>query len=145
MDSVTIIRIVSGCLFLAVLATGIAYVAFLSGVLSKCSPTSRTMQPGMVWLLIIPFVHIIWNFFVISALARSLRNEFNLRNIQVADAEPGKSVGIAMAICGACNMVPFVNFVTILPSIILWIVYWVKIAGYARHLDLRPVQIGALN
>ena len=52
MDSTTIIRIVAGCLFLAVLAVGIFYIAFLSRTFAKCAPTSRTMQPGMVWLLL---------------------------------------------------------------------------------------------
>lgn len=72
MDSTTIIRIVAGCLFLGLLAIGIVYIAFLSGVLRKCSPASRTMEPGMVWLLLVPLLNVVWNFLVVTALARSL-------------------------------------------------------------------------
>jgi hypothetical protein len=133
-DSTTIIRIVAGCLFLAVLAVGIVYIAFLSRVLSKCSQSSRTMQPGMAWLLLVPLVNIIWNFLVVSALAKSLGNEFRLRNIPLSDPEPGKGLGIAMCVCAACGIVPILNIVAIIPHLVLWIVYWVKIADFSRRL-----------
>ena len=138
MDNVVIIQIVAGILALAVFGVWIAYVAFLSGILRKCHPQSRTMEPGMVWLLLIPVVSIVWNFFVITALAKSLGNEFRLRNVPTGDYEPGKSVGIGMAVCGACSIVPFVNFVAIPAHLILWIIYWVKIAGFSKTLDSIP-------
>lgn len=47
MDSVTLIRVIAGCLALCVLVVALVYIAFLSGVLRKCSPSSRTMQPGL--------------------------------------------------------------------------------------------------
>jgi len=140
-DSVTIIRVVAGVLFIAVLAIGIAFIAYLSGILSKCSLSSRTMQPGMVWLLLVPAFNIIWNFFVVLALAKSLGNEFRLRNIQNNDPEPGKALGLAMCICGACGIIPFVNFLTFPVQFVLWIIYWVKMAGYSRLLDQLPSGI----
>jgi hypothetical protein len=134
-DSTTIIRIVAGILAVCAFAVGMAYIAFLGTVLNKCSPSSRTMSPGSVWYLLVPFVGIFWNFFVVSALANSLGNEFRLRGIPTTDSKPGKSVGIAMAVCVACMIIPFVNALAILPWLILWIVYWVKIADYSRRLD----------
>lgn len=139
MDNVTIIRIVAGVLFLCVLAAGIAYIAFLGSVLAKCSPSSRTMQPGMVWLSLIPLFNLIWAFFVVTAIADSLGNEFRVRNIPTSEPKPGKSIGIAMAVCGACMVIPFVNILAFLPRLILWIVYWFKIADFSRRLDLPPV------
>ena len=142
MDSTTIIRIVAGCLFLGLLAIGIVYIAFLSGVLRKCSPASRTMEPGMVWLLLVPLLNVVWNFLVVTALARSLGNEFRLRNIPTDNPEPGKSIGIAMCVCGACSIIPIVNIIAALPNLILWIMYWVKMAEYARRLDQVPATVG---
>jgi hypothetical protein len=130
-----IIRIVAGCLALGVLVIGLLYLAFLAGVLAKCSPSPRTMKPGMVWLLLIPLFNVVWSFLVVLALADSLRNEFKLRNIRIEDSKPGKSIGIAMAVCGACMIIPFVNLLAMLPQLVLWIVYCVKIAGYSRRLD----------
>jgi len=94
------------------------------------------MSPGSVWYLLVPFVGIVWNFFVVSALADSLGNEFRLRGIPTNDPKPGKSLGFAMSVCGACMIIPFVNLLAIVPELILWIVYWVKIAGYSRLLNL---------
>ena len=143
MDQTTIIRIVSGCLFLFVLAIGIAYIAYLSGVLRKCSPQSRTMQPGMVWLLLIPLFNLVWNFLVVNALADTLANEFRLRAIPTADPKPGKSIGIAMAVCTAFAIIPILNLIAFIPQFILWIVYWVKIAGFSQQLDDDANSIGA--
>lgn len=138
MDNVSIIRIVAGIFAVCGFAVGMAYIAFLGTVLSKCSPSSRTMSPGSVWFLLVPFVGIVWNFLVVSALADSLGNEFRLRGIPTSDPKPGKSLGIAMSVCGACMIIPFVNLLAIVPELILWIVYWVKIAGYSRQLNLPP-------
>ncbi len=145
MDSTTIIRIVAGCLFLGLLAIGIVYISFLSGVIRKCSPASRTMEPGMVWLLLVPLLNVVWNFLVVTALARSLGNEFRLRKIPTDNPEPGKSIGIAMCVCGACSIIPIVNIIAALPNLILWIMYWVKMAEYARRLDEVPATQGFPN
>jgi hypothetical protein len=144
LDNTAIIRIVAGCLAIGILVVGLIYLSFLSNVLGKCSPSSRTMQPGMVWLSLIPLFNLVWAFLVVTAIADSLSNEFRLRGIPVADPKPGKSVGIAMAVCGARMMIPFVNILALLPRLILWIVYWVKIAGFSRQLDISTLPIAAL-
>jgi hypothetical protein len=134
-DTTTVIRIAAGLLFIAVLAVGIAYLVFVSSLLSKCSPSSRKMQPGMVWLMLIPFFNLVWNFVVVSAVADSLENEFRFRNIPLTEPKPGQAVGIAMAVCAACGLIPFVNLIAAPAHLILWIVYWVKLGGYSRQLD----------
>jgi len=142
MDNTTIIRIVAGLFAMGVfLVPAILYLVFLSGVLKKCSPPSRTMQPGLVWLLLIPLFNLIWNFFVVLAIADSLANEFRLRNIASDDPTPGKSVGVALCVCYACMIVPIVNLLAMLPALILWIVYWVKIAEFSRRLDFSPAAV----
>ena len=143
MDNTTIIRIIAGCFALGILAIGLVYIAFLGSVLKKCSPPSRMMSPGLVWLLLIPLFSIVWNFFVVIALADSLGDEFRLRNIPTTDPKPGKSVGIAMAVCGACMIIPFVNILAILPEFILWVFYWVKMAEFSRR-DSSPIPTVAV-
>ena len=146
MDSTSIIRLFSGALFLTFFAIGIAvaifYILTLSRALKKCHPASRTMEPGMLWLLLIPLFNLIWNFFVVQAMAKSLGAEFRLRNIPNADPEPGKSIGLAMAICGACSIIPLVNLLTGIVYLALWIIYWIKIAGFSQILDQVPASAG---
>ena len=106
--------------------------------LSKCSPANRTMTPGLVWLQIIPFFGFIWQFFVVLALANSLESEFAARRIP-EEPKPGQSIGLAMCITRVCTVIPFLGIFAAIASLVLWIVYWVKIAGFSRKLDFAPV------
>lgn len=87
---------------IAILVTGpwIVYNPCLQRALKKCSPESRTMSPGKVWRLLIPFFNAIWHFFVVSNMTRSLGNEFKPTNLADADPMRGKSVGL----CDVCSV-----------------------------------------
>ncbi len=128
--------LIVACFFLV---PTILYILTLSRALNKCSPASRTLEPGMLWLLLVPFVNLIWNFFVVLGMAKSLNNEFRLRNAPVVDPTPGQSIGIAMSVCGASRIIPLLGLIAIPAHLVLWIVYWVKIAEFSRMLDLPPM------
>jgi hypothetical protein len=102
----------------------IFYMLTLQKALQRCSPECRAMSPGLVWLLLIPFFHIVWNFVVVINVAKSLGCEFRKRGIAEEPA-PGQTMGIIMAvtalICGPVWLV-------------FWILYWVKISGYSERL-----------
>jgi hypothetical protein len=134
--------IVFFCFFLF-LIPAIFYMLTLQNALAKCPPGSRTMEPGMVWLLLIPFFHLVWQFFVVMALGNSLGNEFRRRGIPCPDPLPGQSIGMAMCICGCFGIIPIINFLALPAAFVLWIVYWVKIAEFSRALDFPPVAIPA--
>lgn len=136
MDNTTIIRIVAGLIFIGImLVPAVFYLLTLSKALSKCAPTSRTMEPGMVWLMFIPLFNLVWQFLVVQALAKSLGNEFRARGITNVEPEPGNSIGLAMCICGCCAIIPLLGILAALVQLVLWIVYWVKISEYSRRLD----------
>ena len=130
------------------LLPAIFYILTLSRTLTKCSPASVTIERGMLWLLLVPFVNLVWHFFVVMGMAKSLGNEFRARNIHNVEPEPGQPVGIAMCVCGACGIIPVLGLLAGLAYLVLWIVYWAKIrslsdAGQvpdagrvARHTDL---------
>jgi hypothetical protein len=127
---------VVGCFFLFfLLLPAVFYILTLTRALNKCSSSSKTIEPGMLWLLLVPFVNIVWHFFVVLGMAKSLNNEFRLRNMQLADPMPGQSIGIAMCICGTCSIIPLLGVVAGLAFLVLWIVYWAKIAEFSRLLD----------
>ena len=105
--------------------------------LSKCSPANQTMSPGLAWLQIIPLFGFVWQFFVVSAVANSLGNEFRTRGMMEED-KPGYGVGLAMCITRICVIIPILGFFSLIASLVLWIVYWVKIAGFSQKLDRAP-------
>jgi hypothetical protein len=136
------LAIMSGLLiFCAVLVVPmIFYLLTLQKALERCAPPNRAMTPGLVWLSLIPLFNLIWNFFIVLALAKSLGNEFRSRGMQ-AEAEPGQSIGLAYAILFCCAIVPFLGILAAFAGIVMWIVYWVKIADYSRRLALgAPVS-----
>ncbi len=114
----------------------IFYLLMLQGALKKCAPTSRTMEPGMVWLLLIPLVNLIWNFFVVTSVAKSLANEYARRGLPSAEPAPGQNIGMAMSVCACCCIVPVLGALAGLANLVLWIVYWVRISEYSRNLDM---------
>lgn len=136
MDTVTIIRVVAGLVFIAVFVlVGVFFLLTLSRALRKCSLPSRTMEPGMVWLMLVPLVNLVWQFFVVLALSNSLGNEFRARGIVNVEPEPGKAIGIGMCVCGACSIIPLLNLLALPAHFVLLIIYWAKIAAYSRLLD----------
>lgn len=120
----------------------IFYLVTLQNALKKCAPGARTMEPAMVWLSLIPVFNLVWAFFVVTALGKSLGNEYRRRGIPCPERDPGLSIGMAMAICKCCCIIPIVNFLTAIGAFVLWIIYWVKIAGYSEVLDGPPIVAG---
>jgi MFS family permease len=126
-------------LFVALIGVAV-YIIFLrtlQAALERCAPSNRTVQPGQVWLSLIPLFNIVWQFILVSRVAESLGREFAAR--QGAPASPeddyGKSLGTTMCALSLSSIIPFVGILTGLAGSICWIVYWVRIAGYSRALD----------
>jgi len=119
-----------GMLTIGLIIVGILLVPFifycltLQKALNRCSPECRAMSPGMVWLLFIPLFHLVWQFIVVSNMAKSLAAEFRKRGI-AEDPQPGQTLGLVMCIgniiCGPVGL-------------ICWIIYWVKIADYSNKI-----------
>jgi hypothetical protein len=109
------------------------YCLSLQKALSLVSLQNRAMSPGLVWLLLIPFFGIVWHFFVVLNMAKSLGAEFKQRNT-ITEPEPGKGLGLAMCILGCCCLIPIVNIFCGIALLVCWIMYWVKIAGFSGRL-----------
>ena len=111
-------------LMVIMLVPTIFYILTLQKALNRCSPASRAMSPGLVWLLLIPLFSLVWRFIVVLNMAKSLGAEFQKRGIP-EEPTPGQTMGLIMCVsslfCGPVYLV-------------FWILYWVKIADYSRKL-----------
>jgi hypothetical protein len=134
------ITIILGLLMLY-LIPAIFYCIQLQDALLQCSPAARAMQPGLVWLMLLPLFNVIWHFVIVTSLSKSLRSEFTVRRIPLLEGKPGKDLGLAMCSLQAASVLPFVGLLTAIPGVICWILYWIKIAGYTRMLR-QPVVMG---
>ena len=119
--------------FAVSLIPAIFYILTLQKSLNRCSPENRAMAPGMVWLLLIPLFNLVWHFFVVINIAKSLGAEFQKRGI-AEELEPGKKIGLIMCILACCGIVPLLGILCSLGAFVCWIIYWIKIAGFSSKL-----------
>jgi hypothetical protein len=92
------------------------------------------MEPAMTWLLLVPCFSLIWHFFVVINLSKSLAAEFQRRGLS-EDPEPGKTLGLIMCILACCSPIPLLGIACGLGYLVCWILYWVKIAGYSKKIE----------
>ena len=120
---------------------GIFYCLTLQKALNRCAPQNRAMSPGLVWLFLIPFFSLVWHFFIVINMAKSLHAEFMYRGI-VEEPNPGQGIGLATCILHCLFWVPFFGGLIWVGGLVCWIMYWTKIAGYSGKIA-QPYQATA--
>jgi hypothetical protein len=140
--------LIAGVALAVVIVIGIFYLLTLQKALSRVSPRNRLMEPGMVWLMLIPCVNIIWQFMIAINVPGSLRNEFRDRG-RDEGSDYGKSIALTNCILGIVSGIisnvfgrtpdmeragAFISVVASLLGLVLFIVFWVRIAGYSSQL-----------
>ncbi|MCK6641084.1 MAG: hypothetical protein L6Q81_13460 [Bacteroidia bacterium] len=144
-DALVVLLAILGIAFLIGIVIAIFYLLTLSRTLALCAPQNRTIEPGQVWLQLIPIFGIIWNFIMVNRIADTLANEFRMRNIPSTEQRPGYQVGITMAICGAVGFIPYIGTLAGIVQLIMWIIYWVKMSGFKTQLEQTPFQFSNMN
>jgi hypothetical protein len=120
----------------------IFYCLTLQKALNRCSPENRAMNPGMVWLMFIPLFNIVWHFFIVVNMAKSLGAEFQKRGI-AEEPKPGQKIGMILCILACCGVVPILGILASLAAFVCWILYWVKIAGFSSRIAAPLVPVAA--
>ena len=116
-----------GVVLVAAIIVQVMFLLTMSKCLKQVSPRNRQMEPGMVWLCLIPIFGFVWTIIMILRVADSLRDEFSDRGLR-GDGDYGKTLGIVYIVTAfVCGPV----------GLICWIMYWVKIAGYSKTLASR--------
>ena len=129
-----LVILVFGAMAFAVALIPLIFFALtLQKALDRCAPENRAMSPRMVWLLLIPFFNLIWNFIVVTRMAATLESEFRMRQIPI-EQNPGQGIGIAYAILFICTFVPLLGLLAGFACLVCWIIYWVKIAECSGRL-----------
>jgi hypothetical protein len=99
---------------------------FLYKIFNRVPVQYRVMEPGLVWLLIIPCFNLVWNFFVFIRLSRSLKRYFNsVGNQTVADC--GEGLGLGYSICEVARLIPCVGILVWIAAVVLVILYLIKV------------------
>ena len=135
---ITVLIVIGVIAFAVGLTIQIFFLLTLSRCLTAIKERNRDMEPGLVWLNLIPCVNLVWIFFIIIKIGSSLRNEYRYRRWNSSSESFGVSVGLAYAILLFAGFVPYIGFIFSIASFVCWIIYWVQIAGYTSKLNSRP-------
>lgn len=129
-----------GCfLFVIVFIAMVAFLSTAARVLTRVEPDNRRMEPGQVWLNLIPFFNLIWMVVTVERVGESIRNEFYSRGRHRKFESYGKTSGLAAMLLTGIG-VPFAGFGTPCALVfwffafIYWMVYWAQLSGYAKRL-----------
>lgn len=146
-----ILCLVLGVVLIVVLVIYVFYLLTLHRALAKVSARNRMMEPGQVWLMFVPCLNLIWQFMIATNVPGSLKKEFSERG-RDDGSDYGRTLGltqailsvIATAISQASNAIPEPEMAMIivgvtgilqLAAFVMFIMFWIKIAGYSAQLD----------
>jgi hypothetical protein len=121
--------------FLVAMAIQVAICWFLSSCFSRIPKEYRRQEPGMVWLLLVPCLNLVWNFFVYPKLAESYKAYFEAQGrTDVGDCGYGLGMAysIAVVVTSAIGFIPVVSLINCLfgPALlVVFIMFLVKAAG----------------
>ncbi|MBS1774381.1 MAG: hypothetical protein JST82_16105 [Bacteroidetes bacterium] len=107
----------------------IFYLITLQNTLKAISFENRQMQPGNVWLLLIPVFNIVWQFILVSKVSQSIELECKKRNIP-CEPQPAYTVGLVFCIANCVSWIPLLGWIAGLAGLVCWILHWVKVAEY---------------
>lgn len=115
----------------------IFFLLTLSKALGRCRPRNRTMEPGMVWIALIPLVNLVWMFINVVRVSESLRNEFRDRRWHSRSEDYGYSIGLTYCGLLIAGIIPYCGALFGIAGFVCWIIYWVKIANLSGQIE-RP-------
>lgn len=93
----------------------------------------RELEPVLVWLLLIPCFHFIWNFVVFPKVSRSMKSYFDSEeDYSVGDC--GAQMGLFYAISVVATLIPYLNCIALLAGIVFLIIYVIKITELKSRL-----------
>jgi hypothetical protein len=110
---------------LLIFAVNILICLLLQSCYKRIPQQFRKLEPGLVWLLLIPCFSLVWNFFVFPRLSQSFKSYFDsIGRTDVGDCSG--NIGLAYAICCAVSVIPYLGCLTGIASLVLLIMYLVK-------------------
>ncbi len=107
-----------GCVILLSMAIGLAmmiwYLMTMHKLYSAISPSNRDMEPGMVFIALIPGVGYIWMWLIMLRACSSLQKEFDARGLSDEGGDFGKTKGLVHLLgvfCGPVGLIGFILYV----------------------------------
>jgi hypothetical protein len=123
-ELIVVLAVMAGAMLI-----GLGIQAFICWVTAKTAAAIprqfREVEPGLVWLLLIPCFPLVWNFFVFPKIASGYQRYFHATgNHQNGDC--GAGLALWFCLCAVFSVVPLVQYVAALAWFVLVIILLVK-------------------
>ncbi len=107
------------------IAISIVIILIVQSFYKRIPAEHRKMEPGMVWLLLIPCFGTVWNFFVFLKLSDSFKSYFDSQGItDVGDCV--RTLSLVYCIATVLCVIPCLNYIAAPAALVLLIVTLVK-------------------
>ena len=117
-------------LFLIGLAVGVFVCYVIYAVQNRVPREHRKLEPALVWLLLVPFLNIVWVFVVTLKVSESLKSYFDAQD-DTSVGDCGRGVGLGWAVCMILSLIlswiPVLKFIIGLAGLICVILFLVKV------------------
>lgn len=125
-----------GCVVvLLVFLVFVAFLGALSRALSRVDPENRRMDPGAVWLNLLPVFNLVWMPVTIDRVAWSIREEFRMRGRLDLRDSYGRSAGLtALSLAWIGTVLLPLGVLVLALALVYALVYWAQISMYGGRL-----------
>jgi hypothetical protein len=129
----------------------VLYIYTMYKTMNTISIQNQQMKPGLIWLLLIPYFNLIWQFAVVNKLSNSILRECQRLNIEISHEKPTNDIGNIFAILSIAGLMPIIGIFFLTGAFICWIVYWVQVSKFRKRFienknnDLLDIERDLLN
>lgn len=111
----------------------VLYLLTASNTLKAVRPEFRQVDPGQVWLSMIPLFHLIWPFILNPKIVASVKADLEARGSEQA-GDYGKSIGTIYPALRFGGYVPYIGGLFSLAYLVLFIIWWAKLNNFKQQL-----------
>tara|TARA_B110000116_G_C16390305_1_gene382626 strand:- start:73 stop:486 length:414 start_codon:yes stop_codon:yes gene_type:complete len=120
---------------LLILVPYILFLVNLQNTLAACSQENRAMEPGLVWLNLIPIFSLFWLFWTVIKIRDSLQKEYESRSLDTKEVTDTYNMGLGLAISSVAGIIPVIGLITGIAALVFFIIYWSKTSGCRKTLS----------
>lgn len=124
-----------------IITVAVLYLKNLQDTLKQCDVKNQQVPPGNVWLMFIPLFNLVYPFILYPKISESLRLEFESRGYP-QQGDYGRSLGITLPILGVCGIIPILGVFAGIGNLVVFIIFWVKMAELKNKLKSLPKADG---
>jgi hypothetical protein len=123
----------------ALLTVAILFILNLQKTLAACSQENRAMEPGLVWLALIPLFNLFWIIWTVIKIRDSLQKEYEARSLDTTEVTNTYNIGLTYGVLAASGIItqfiPFIGILASIATLVFFIMYWVKTSGCRKTLS----------